>query len=57
MQMKSRRRLDFLWQKWKGLHLQIESLNPDLEQDAVCVRVKPEIGGSRCQSLLPAGRK
>src|SRR5216684_4437901 len=29
-----RRLLDFLWQEWKGLQLQIESLNADLEQIA-----------------------
>src|SRR5438270_7582284 len=29
-----RRLLDFLWQEWKGLQLQIESLNTELEQIA-----------------------
>jgi transposase len=29
-----RRLLDFLWQEWKGLQAQIESLNTDLEQIA-----------------------
>src|SRR3954468_15992625 len=37
-----RRLLDFLWQEWKGLQAQIESLNTDLEQiassDPSCVR-------------------
>jgi transposase len=40
-----RRLLDFLWQEWKGLQVQIESLNTDLEQiagsDAACVRLQP----------------
>jgi len=45
-----RRLLDFLWQEWKGLQLQIESLNADLEQiasrDAACVRLQqiPGVG-------------
>ena len=45
-----RRLLDFLWQEWKGLQLQIESLNADLEQiagsDPSCVRLQqiPEVG-------------
>ncbi len=38
-----RRLLDFLWQEWKGLQAQIESLNDDLEQiassDLACVRL------------------
>ena len=42
--------LDFLWQEWKGLQLQIESLNEDLEQiassDPSCVRLQqiPGVG-------------
>jgi transposase len=42
--------LDFLWQEWKGLQSQIESLNTDLEQiagsDANCVRLQqiPGVG-------------
>ena len=42
--------LDFLWQEWKGLQSQIESLNEDLEQiassDPACVRLRqiPGIG-------------
>jgi hypothetical protein len=40
-----RRLLDFLGQEWKGLQVQIESLNTDLEQiagsDAACVRLQP----------------
>ena len=45
-----RRLLDFLWQEWKGLQAQIESLNADLEQiassDAACVRLQqiPGVG-------------
>ena len=45
-----RRLLDFLWQEWKGLQLQIESLNADLEQIASsnpsCVRLQqiPGVG-------------
>jgi len=45
-----RRLLDFLWQEWKGLQVQIESLNTDLEQiagsDAACVRLQqiPGVG-------------
>jgi transposase len=45
-----RRLLDFLWQEWKGLQSQIESLNTDLEQiassDASCVRLQqiPGVG-------------
>jgi transposase len=45
-----RRRLDFLWQEWKGLQSQIESLNTDLEQIASrepsCVRLQqmPGVG-------------
>ena len=39
-----RRLLDFLWQEWKGLQLQIESLNVELEQVASsnpsCVRLQ-----------------
>ena len=39
-----RRLLDFLWQEWKGLQVQIESLNTDLEQiansDTSCVRLQ-----------------
>ena len=37
--------LDFLWQEWEGLQLQIESLNCELEQiassDPSCVRLQP----------------
>jgi transposase len=40
-----RRRLDFLWQEWKHLQLQIESLSEDLEKiadsDAACTRLQP----------------
>jgi hypothetical protein len=42
--------LDFLWQEWKGLQLQIESLNTELEQiassDPSCVRLQqiPGVG-------------
>ena len=42
--------LDFLWQEWKGLQSQIESLNSDLEQiassDASCLRLQqiPGVG-------------
>jgi len=45
-----RRLLDFLWQEWKGLQSQIESLNTDLEQIASshpsCVRLQqiPGVG-------------
>jgi tetratricopeptide (TPR) repeat protein len=45
-----RRLLDFLWQEWKGLQLQIESLNNQLEQiassDPSCVRLQqiPGVG-------------
>ena len=45
-----RRRLDFLWQEWKGLQVQIESLNSDLEHiassDPACVRLQqiPGVG-------------
>jgi len=45
-----RRLLDFLWQEWKGLQVQIESLNTDLEQiassDPSCVRLEkiPGVG-------------
>src|SRR4051812_15959982 len=45
-----RRLLDFLWQEWKGLQSQIETLNADLEQiassDASCVRLQqiPGVG-------------
>jgi transposase len=45
-----RRLLDFLWQEWKGLQAQIESLNKDLEQiassDPACVRLQqiPGVG-------------
>ena len=45
-----RRLLDFLWQEWKHLQLQIESLSEDLEQiahnDAACVRLQqiPGVG-------------
>src|SRR5246500_5615839 len=39
-----RRLLNFLWQEWKGLQAQVESLNADLEQiassDAACVRLQ-----------------
>jgi len=33
------RLLDFLWQEWEGLQVQIESLNTDLEQIARATRV------------------
>ena len=42
--------LDFLWQEWKGLQLQIETLNDELERiassDPVCVRLQqiPGVG-------------
>jgi len=42
--------LDFLWQEWKGLESQIESLNEDLERiassDPACVRLRkiPGVG-------------
>jgi transposase len=57
-----RRLLDFLWQEWKGLKLQIESLNTELEQiassDPSCVRLQ-QIPGSvpwcRPQSYRPSG--
>ena len=44
-----RRLLDFLWQEWKGLQSQIESLNADLEHIAsnnpACVRLQhPGVG-------------
>jgi len=45
-----RRLLNFLWQEWKGLQAQIESLNADLEQiagsNAACVRLQqiPGVG-------------
>ena len=45
-----RRLLDFLWQEWKHLQLQIESLNEDLEQiassDEACIRLQgiPGVG-------------
>jgi transposase len=45
-----RRLLDFLWQEWKGLQAQIESLNADLEHiassDPSCVRLQqiPGVG-------------
>jgi transposase len=45
-----RRLLDFLWQEWKGLQMQIESLNTELEQiassDPICVRLQqiPGVG-------------
>src|SRR5579863_7119951 len=45
-----RRLLDFLWQEWKGLQMQIESLNTELEQiassDPSCVRLQqiPGVG-------------
>ena len=45
-----RRLLDFLWQEWKGLQLQIETLNTELEQiansDPSCVRLQqiPGVG-------------
>jgi transposase len=45
-----RRLLDFLWQEWKHLQLQIESLSEDLEKiassDAACVRLQqiPGVG-------------
>ena len=45
-----RRLLDFLWQEWKGLQLQIETLNTELEQIASshpsCVRLQqiPGVG-------------
>src|SRR5512135_2898750 len=45
-----RRLLDFLWQEWKGLQSQIETLNADLEviasRDASCIRLQqiPGVG-------------
>src|SRR5207244_11486617 len=45
-----RRLLDFLWQEWKHLQLQIESLSEDLEQiassDEACARLQkiPGVG-------------
>jgi len=45
-----RRLLDFLWQEWKGLQSQIDSLNADLEEiassDASCLRLQqiPGVG-------------
>jgi transposase len=45
-----RRLLDFLWQEWKHLQLQIESLSEDLEKiassDEACIRLQkiPEVG-------------
>jgi transposase len=45
-----RRLLNFLWQEWKGLQMQIESLNAELEQiassDPSCVRLQqiPGVG-------------
>jgi len=45
-----RRLLDFLWREWRGLQLQIESLNADVEQiassDPTCVRLQqiPGVG-------------
>src|SRR5437879_11819623 len=43
-----RRLVDFLWQEWKGLQMQIESLNADLEQiasgDPSCVRLQQITG-------------
>jgi transposase len=45
-----RRLLDFLWQEWKGLQAQVESLNADLEHiassDPSCVRLQqiPGVG-------------
>jgi len=57
-----RRLLDFLWQEWKGLQAQIESLNADLEQiassDAACVRLQQILGWAhwcRPRSYLPSG--
>lgn len=37
MEIKSRRRLDFLWQEWKDPQVQIKSLNAELEQIAICI--------------------
>ena len=38
--------MDRLWQEWKGLQLQIETLNSELEQiassDPSCVQIKPD---------------
>jgi transposase len=51
-----RRLLDFLWQEWKGLQLQIETLNSELEQiassDPSCVRLQqiPGVLNRRCIS-------
>jgi len=57
-----RRLLDFLWQEWKGLQMQIESLNTELEQiassDPSCVRLQqiPGVGPwSRLRSYRPSG--
>ena len=56
-----RRLLDFLWQEWKGLQLQIETLNSELEQiassDPSCVRLQqiPEwVHWSRLPSYRPS---
>jgi hypothetical protein len=57
-----RRLLDFLWQEWKGLQLQIESLNTQLEQIAAVIRVAFDCSRSpewahwcRPRSFLPSG--
>lgn len=43
-----RRLLDFLWQEWEHLQLQIESLNEDVEQianqDEACARLQQILG-------------
>ena len=55
-----RRLLDFLWQEWKGLQLQIESLNTQLEQiastDPSCVRLQqiPGVGPLVSTAVLSA---
>src|SRR2546430_3623289 len=54
-----RRLLDFLWQEWKHLQLQIESLNEDVEQiasqDEVCARLQ-QIPGWALWWLRPSSR-
>lgn len=52
--------LDFLWQEWKGLQSQIESLNTDLEQiassDASCLRLQqiPGVGPLTSTAVISA---
>jgi len=51
-----RRLLDFLWQEWKHLQLQIESLSEDLEQiassDEACARLQSARGDRTYLQLL-----